>query len=81
MSIARLGRYFLPDQPLHAIQRGNNREVIFFAEADDACYRDWLAAAAAEYGCAIHPPGLMTSHVQLLVTPDEANAELIVHAD
>jgi REP element-mobilizing transposase RayT len=35
--MARLGRYFLPDQPLHAIQRGNNREAIFFAEDDYAC--------------------------------------------
>jgi hypothetical protein len=32
MAMARLGRYFLPDQPLHVIQRGNNREAIFFAE-------------------------------------------------
>jgi len=29
-SMARLGRTFLPDQPLHAIQRGNNRGAIFF---------------------------------------------------
>jgi hypothetical protein len=33
---------------LHVIERGNNREAIFFAEDDDACTRDWLAAAAAE---------------------------------
>jgi hypothetical protein len=37
--MARLGRYFLPDQPLHVIQRGNNRDAIFFAEDDYACYR------------------------------------------
>lgn len=29
--MARLGRYFLPDRPLHVIQRGNNRGAIFFA--------------------------------------------------
>jgi hypothetical protein len=34
MAMARLGRYFLPDQPLHVIQRGNNRQPIFFAEQD-----------------------------------------------
>jgi putative transposase len=67
--MARLGRYFLPDQPLHVIQRGNNREATFFAEDDYACYRDWLAAASAEYGSAIHAYVLMTSHVHLLVTP------------
>src|ERR1700716_307761 len=67
--MARLGRYFLAGQALHVIQRGNNREPIFFAEDDYACYRDWLAAAAAEYGCAIHAYVLMTNHVHLLVTP------------
>jgi REP element-mobilizing transposase RayT len=30
--MARLGRYFLVDQPLHVIQRGNNRQAIFFCE-------------------------------------------------
>src|SRR5947209_4707591 len=52
--MARLGRYFLPDQPLRVIQRGNNREAIFFGEDDHARYRDWLAAAAVAHGCAIH---------------------------
>ena len=28
--MARLGRYFVADQPLHVIQRGNNRWSIFF---------------------------------------------------
>jgi REP element-mobilizing transposase RayT len=32
--MARLGRYFLPDQKLHVIQRGNNRGAIFFAVED-----------------------------------------------
>jgi putative transposase len=72
--MARLGRYFLPDQPLHVIQRGNNREAIFFDEGDYARYRDWLAAAAAEYGCAVHGYVLMTNHVHLLVTPQAADS-------
>jgi putative transposase len=42
--VARLGRYFLPDQPLHVIQRGNNRAAISFRDDDHARYRDWLAA-------------------------------------
>ena len=44
--MARLGRYFLPDQPLHLIQRGNNRAATFFADEDYARYRDWLGEAA-----------------------------------
>src|SRR5882724_13279075 len=72
--MARLGRYFLPDQPLHVIQRGNNREAIFFAAEDYARYRDWLAEAAADYGCAIHGYVLMTNHVHLLLTPLAADS-------
>jgi putative transposase len=67
--MARLGRYFLPDQPLHVIQRGNNRAPIFFHDEDYARYRRWLGEAAARYGCAVHAYLLMTNHVHLLVTP------------
>lgn len=72
--MARADRYFLPDQPLHVIQRGNNREAVFFAEDDYAGYREWLAAAAAENGCAVHAYVLMTNHVHLLVTPAAADS-------
>jgi len=27
--MARMGRYFVADQPLHVIQRGNNRQAVF----------------------------------------------------
>ncbi|HLI22170.1 MAG TPA: transposase [Stellaceae bacterium] len=70
----RLGRYFPPDQPLHLIQRGNNRAPIFFCDEDYLRYRRWLAEAAAEYGCAIHAYVLMTNHVHLLVTPRAAES-------
>ncbi|MBI3514508.1 MAG: transposase [Proteobacteria bacterium] len=67
--MARLGRYFLPDQPLHVIHRGNNRGAIFFRDDDYAQYRDWLVAAAGDYGCQVHAYVLMTNHVHFLVTP------------
>ena len=70
----RTGRFFLPDQPLHVIQRGNDRQRIFFSDRDYARYRDWLMAAAAEYGCAIHAYVLMTNHVHLLATPERADS-------
>jgi putative transposase len=72
--MARLGRYFLPDQPLHLIQRGNNRQAIFFAEGDYGRYRDWLAEAADEYRLAIHAYVLMPNHVHLLATPARADS-------
>ena len=72
--MARLGRYFLPGQALHVIQRGNNRQAVFFHDEDRELYRSWLGEAAAEYGCAIHAYVLMTNHVHLLVTPKAAES-------
>jgi putative transposase len=72
--MARGSRYFLPNQPLHVIQRGNNRDAIFFAELDYGRYRAWLAAAATENGCAVHAYVLMTNHVHLLVTPRDPDS-------
>jgi putative transposase len=40
--MAWLGRYFLCGQALHVIQRGNNRQPVFFCDDDYALYRDWL---------------------------------------
>jgi putative transposase len=67
--MARLGRYFLADQPPHVIERGNNRGAIFFAVEDYASYHDRLAEAASRYFCRIHAYVLMTNHVHLLATP------------
>jgi REP element-mobilizing transposase RayT len=72
--MARLSRYFLPDQPLHVIQRGNNRGAIFFAAEDYAGYHDWLAEAAERYLCRIHAYVLITNHVHLLVTPRDEDS-------
>jgi putative transposase len=72
--MARHGRFFLPDQPLHVSQRGNDRSAIFFDIEDYEHYRHWLAEAAAEYGSLIHASVLMTNHVHLLVTPERAES-------
>ncbi|MGH9701297.1 MAG: transposase, partial [Candidatus Acidiferrales bacterium] len=63
--MARLGRYFLPHQPLHVIQRGNDRQAIFFAKRDYELYREWLTEASQRYGLAVHAYVLMTNHVHL----------------
>ena len=72
--MARLGRYFVAGQALHVIQRGNNRQAIFFAPSDYGRYRTWLAESANKYGCAVHAHVLMTNHVHLLVTPEGRNS-------
>jgi putative transposase len=70
--MSRLGRYYLPDQPLHVIQRGNNREPVFFDPEDYRLYLGWLGEAASRHGVAIHGYVLMTNHVHLLATPGDA---------
>ena len=61
--MARLGRYVIPGQAQHIIQRGNNRQAIFAAEADYQFFRDALVEAAAEHGLAIHAYVWMTNHI------------------
>lgn len=69
--MARLPRYLLPGQPQHLIQRGNNRQAIFFADEDYSFFLECTADAAARYGCQIHAYVLMTNHVHLLLTPEQ----------
>jgi putative transposase len=68
----RKPRFFVADIPAHVLQRGNNRQAIFFAENDYRVYLGWLAGAAKRWNCAVHAYVLMTNHVHLLVTPQDA---------
>lgn len=67
--MARLPRNVVAGQALHIIQRGNNRQAVFFSEADYRFYHECLSAAAECYGCAVHAYVFMTNHVHLLLTP------------
>ncbi len=68
--MARLPRYVIPGQPQHIIQRGNNRQVIFAADADYQFFRDALVEAAERHGLTIHAYVWMTNHMHLLATPE-----------
>ena len=68
--MARLPRYALPGQPQHIIQRGNNRQVIFAADADYQFFRDAMVDAAIKHRLAVHAYVWMTNHVHLLATPE-----------
>jgi putative transposase len=68
--MARLPRYVIPGQPQHIIQRGNNRQAIFAAEADFRFFRGALVEAASQHGLAIHAYVWMTNHIHLLATPE-----------
>ena len=70
----RKPRFHLPGVPQHIVQRGNNRQACFFAEADYLYYLDALRTAADKFGGRIHAYVLMTNHVHLLMTPERENA-------
>lgn len=72
--MSRKPRFFLPNTPVHAIQRGNNRQPVFFDDDDYRLYLDWLKLAAEKYSCRIHAYVLMTNHVHLLVTPENSDS-------
>jgi len=65
----RKPRIHLPGLPQHVIQRGNNREPCFYAEADYRYYLQTLGEALTQHACGLHAYVLMTNHVHLLVTP------------
>ena len=79
--MARLPRIVVPGLPMHVIQRGNNRQAIFFIEEDYRKYLEILASASEEHECSIHAYVLMTNHVHLLVTPvTESSLPLMMQA-
>ncbi|CAG0960240.1 hypothetical protein BURK2_00694 [Burkholderiales bacterium] len=59
--------------PVHLIQRGNNRGACFFGEEDYGFYLRHLETLSKQFGCAVHAYVLMTNHVHLLLTPQQAD--------
>ena len=56
----RKPRFYLPDVPVHVVQRGNARQAVFFTDDDYAAYLDWLFEGAVKHGCLVHAYVLTT---------------------
>lgn len=69
----RRARLRVAGMPLHIIQRGNNRTPCFYADEDFLWYLHHLTRLAHKFKCAVHAYVLMTNHVHLLLTPEDAN--------
>ena len=50
----RKPRFFLKGVPCHIVQRGNNREPVFFEKEDYLSYLEWLEEALLRYDCQLH---------------------------
>jgi len=70
----RRPRLDLPGIPQHVIQRGVDRQPVFFSDDDCWAYLDWLGTSARDRAIALHAYCLMTNHVHLLLTAPSAEA-------
>lgn len=66
----RKARYILPNIPHHTIQRGNNRQDIFFEQEDYDYFLGRLKQLSRENGIQIGSYCLMTNHIHLLTYPE-----------
>lgn len=77
----RQPRYFISGIPQHVIQRGVDRQAVFFESDDYELYLHSLDEAARRYDCQIHAYVLMANHTHLLVTPgSERTVPLVMQA-
>lgn len=70
----RIARVIAAGYPHHVVQRGNNREDVFFADEDRKQYLGFLVKYAAKWNVGIIAYCLMTNHVHLLVRPQGEQA-------
>ncbi len=70
----RVGRIVVEGYPHHVVQRGNNRESVFFDEKDRREYLNLLQKYTQKWGCPVLAYCLMPNHVHLLVIPERENS-------
>ncbi|MYM25241.1 transposase [Duganella sp. FT135W] len=68
----RHSRLVLPAVPLHVIQRGHDRQRCFFVDDDFVEFRQWLHEETVIARCEVHAYVLMSNHVHLLVSVEDA---------
>ncbi len=67
----RIARIVAPGYPHHIVQRGNNKQDVFFDHEDRRTYLRLLSEYTQECNCKTHAYCLMNNHIHLLVTPAE----------
>jgi len=68
--MARLPRLVVPQQPLHIMHRGNNRQNIFETDDDITRIKEDIEQGLKKSGCLLHAYVIMNNHLHLLVTPN-----------
>lgn len=65
----RIGRVVAAGFPHHVVQRGNNREQVFFEEKDRKQYLSLLKKYSVKWESSVMAYCLMSNHVHLLIKP------------
>ena len=67
----RVARTVIPGCPHHVVQRGNNRQDVFFVEDDRRAYLQFIRERCEVAGVAVVGYCLMTNHTHLIAIPDD----------
>lgn len=70
----RKPRVVIPGLAHHVTQRGNNRQAVFFTDADRECWLQGLFAHAEALGIRLLAYCLMTNHVHVVLVPPEPDS-------
>ena len=70
----RKPRFYLPDYPVHIVQRGHNKKNVFFENEDYKAYLDWLQEGSEWYEVPIHAYALLPNEIHILASPSEKEA-------
>ncbi len=68
----RKPRFFLPNIPVHAITRGNNKNNVFNDDEDKHFYMSCLFESSEKFETDIHAYVLMDNHIHLLISSNLA---------
>ena len=69
--MARLPRIVIPNQPLHIMHRGNNRQNIFKTKEDMRRMKADIKESLLKSECELHAYVIMNNHLHLLLTPSD----------
>ncbi len=72
--MARAARVVVPGAPHHVIQRGNNRQDVFFTDDDRRNYLHTLRTQCDRYFVRLRAWCLMTNHIHLVAVPKDREA-------
>ncbi len=67
----RKPRFYLPDYPVHIVQRGYNKQNVFFENEDYKAYLDWLQEGSEWYEVPIHAYALLPNEIHILASPPD----------